>query len=950
MAYIQAADIGSSSNLIKKEIDEGAYGLIVDNLQKYRYTYPIKSSIRELASNSIDAVREREIGLAILNGSLREEDCFVTDAYDQKNPLYKDSRFDPTYYDPNWLSDDRKIYITYTRREGELRDLISIEDFGVGLRPEDRLPGYLKIGYSSKRLGKRLIGKFGIGAKSPLSTGIKSYTIRNWYNGYEYALNVYSSDAESIMSDRIINADGELVRTEVYMLPTGVDENGITVHKPINRVPTTRKNGLLTEYEVKNTMYQKVVDAVKSQLMYYSQVEFKTITIRRDGTQTVEHHTTAASILLENGEFIVSDQNYYNQPHIVIGGMNYGLISFDELQIDSKQGALGIIIEQEDVDISDSREELVYSERTSETLLERITAVKSIANDLMQRELTFTNIAEWFPKARALASFSFSANSKIGKVMNALRYLVDQETLEPVINLPIGPYTIKEVLSVFNVRVIEKGDNFRDYSSSKVQTKITRTMLNRDIEWDKTYWLPSDAAASPKKDVYLIDEVHNSPFFMIDPVFEVREKAVLTDIDADEEYQQRQQIIYKYRAVSITAGEMLEKIWKDYHGLETRKRLNALCDYLYPELQQTALGGNYPDVVVPETVKIKEEDVTDDVEVAEKVRKQRVKMQDERKELLKTGDYINLYPVLVSAAIGNDGYTLPFNDSPNPVAVKYLQAIESTEIYYGDSADNDPLKFAASLVLHNVTEANREKVTQLIAAGIQGAPTNNIYAEANGVVLIRRNPNIGTNHSQRFEIYGPEHAPDTIIFRIPKKHMKSMKGFRHINDFFMRKEGKTITMAASLIRWNTARIVDDMIKRYDGIKEETLEQLPTLQAKLHSLRNYVEANYSTNPNWKEMRTELVQHMNRLAVVQRFAEDNPEDTETIAAMVKEVTGEQAEDVLSYHPLWVRLAEEVSAMLADVSMFRWIEVPDDSAKAAEMQADIANFISVKGLRDL
>jgi hypothetical protein len=198
--------------------------------------------------------------------------------------------------------------------------------------------------------------------------------------------------------------------------------------------------------------------------------------------------------------------------------------------------------------------------------------------------------------------------------------------------------------------------------------------------------------------------------------------------------------------------------------------------------------------------------------------------------------------------------------------------------------------------------------------------------------------------------FKPEFAPPTIIFKTSKQNMKHMKGLRHINDFFVRKEGNTITMATLLIRWNTARLMQEQLKKYDSIKLDTLEQLPTVQTKLEMCRKYIKANYTEAANPTLMRDELVTYMDRLSVLQRYVEDNPEDVETIASMIKELTGMNADTVLAVESPHLRAAEEVAQYLEDVKLFRWIHVPKDAQDVATMQSDIANFISVKGLRDL
>ena len=149
----------------EKQIESSAMGMMLDILQKFQYQYPIKSIIRELVSNSLDAIKERDIAINILQGRTEIAEHYV----EKEGAMYQDSRFDPTYYDIAHLSDDRNVSIAYHAGNASEKDYITITDNGVGLGGK-RLEKYFSLGFSTKRLNKSQIGKFGINIPVPLSS------------------------------------------------------------------------------------------------------------------------------------------------------------------------------------------------------------------------------------------------------------------------------------------------------------------------------------------------------------------------------------------------------------------------------------------------------------------------------------------------------------------------------------------------------------------------------------------------------------------------------------------------------------------------------------------------------------------------------------------------------------------------------------------------------------
>jgi len=141
MAVVEQ-DIIENSGLIK-EFDEDSTEMLMDIIQRDLYTKPIESSVRETFSNSYDAIKERNIARSILLGSTTIADHFT----ESTGKVANNSKFNPDYYSLDWLSEDNKVYITYT--EGDAKDSIRIEDFGVGLA-NGRLKGFFMPGLKKK--------------------------------------------------------------------------------------------------------------------------------------------------------------------------------------------------------------------------------------------------------------------------------------------------------------------------------------------------------------------------------------------------------------------------------------------------------------------------------------------------------------------------------------------------------------------------------------------------------------------------------------------------------------------------------------------------------------------------------------------------------------------------------------------------------------------------------
>ena len=274
---IEISKHGDTTTGFKREIDKGAMGLVLDTIQITQYTKPEESTVRELTANAVDSQREKEIAISILTGNSTPEDHFIS----REGSKYKDSNWDASYYDLKHLNTDKtKVELVYEQNEGVgYCDRFIVRDHGVGLGM-DRLEGYFAIGYSTKRNSKGSLGAFGFGNKVALSTRCDYYTIVTVHNGKKFKFNCYSYKIDSVIG----KFSGENTNKSITF------KNGQEIYYE----ETTEKNYSEVIVPTKRHHRSKYEQAVKSQLLYFSNVKFVII----DEYQDRRHVNTAAELSL----------------------------------------------------------------------------------------------------------------------------------------------------------------------------------------------------------------------------------------------------------------------------------------------------------------------------------------------------------------------------------------------------------------------------------------------------------------------------------------------------------------------------------------------------------------------------------------------------------------------------------------------------------------------------
>ena len=426
MAILNDEKSTSNTGFIKT-IESSAVSMLIRNTQVDIYQYPIKSFIREVTSNAVDSKNERNNARAIISGKSEVSDFYV----EKEGDLFQDSKFDSSYFDLAWLSDLDTVQLYYVNCAADNRDYFIIRDHGSGIG-EDRLRGYFKLGYSTKRAEKTSIGKFGIGAKAGVAY-VKAYNVgdsfrmRSNHNGKQYEFDVQSETFQNIHGK--FSAEGKS-NPKIIWRDVEIESNGVktTVDEyPVYHTTTEEKNGVSIFLEVKKFHKSKFIDAVKEQLNYFQDVELHEAYVENHYNLDFNFDSTCevpfkSEILYEDEHIIIPKESRLTRPHIVIGRVNYNCVDYDELELDHKYGAIGLKIPAHKVSVNQSRETIKWDEISGNSVKESNAAMERIAEKHILNEFSSVsgNFLDWVAKLSA-----FRGRGNADTVLARLAKVVD---------------------------------------------------------------------------------------------------------------------------------------------------------------------------------------------------------------------------------------------------------------------------------------------------------------------------------------------------------------------------------------------------------------------------------------------------------------------------------------------------------------------------------------------
>ena len=498
----------SNSEGISKKINKGAEKMVFDILQATQYSTPIPSTVRELVSNACDSQREKEIALEILSGEKEVSDYYIERDGDQ----YKDSNFDPSYYDINSLDEENNdVIINYHENDGVgYCDKFEVIDYGVGIGGK-RLEGILELGYSTKRNTSENFGAFGLGAKVALSTGVDFYTIETVHNGKKFMCNCYPYKTDFLtpkFNPYIEFSDGTKVHYE----------------------ETDSKNYTKISFGVKKHNRRKFEESIYDQLNYLHNVKFFVVY----GELNVQRHFH--SEVIHNSDNIIVAKSYgYAKPHIVVvkskestTGINYGYIDFKELELEQLYGSVGLkcpirqsytdsngmeVIIQDGVEVTPSREKVIWSENTKDYILKTIKSASAEASRMIEKSLEETDLIKWTKACNNITNKGSRSDDALGQISK----IINTSDLRPRFskNNSIVFQGIETFFLGFNVRRIEYTSDFKDPDKKSLgkELKIKTTPLKSWSEFDKKIYYSEESISKVKS--YTIASLEESKSFIL---------------------------------------------------------------------------------------------------------------------------------------------------------------------------------------------------------------------------------------------------------------------------------------------------------------------------------------------------------------------------------------------------------------------------------------------------
>lgn len=927
----------------RKTIDAASMDMVLDNLQKSQYQYPVKSTVRELVSNAVDSTKEKFNAQLILRGEAKEEDFYIR----RDDPMYKDSNFDPTYFDPAWLSSETQVRIIYEEGSGLEKDRVRIIDQGVGLGGK-RLEGYFKLAWSSKRNSKTALGKFGIGAKAALSTQIPYYTVINRYNGREMHFNVYSHKVDSTLPPLDLKTGK---KREYITMYAGTPEETTAYYDE-----TTLPNGLeVIVGPVMKHKKQEYLDAVKSQLLYFDNVK---LTLKHSNGYE-EEIPFKANVLFENDYLIVSDNRQFSKPHLVLNGVNYGYVDFQELELEAKLGNVGIKVAPEDVEVNPSRESVIWNEFTKQTVLTRFKQAAATATSIIEERLKVPDFFQWLRAWSSTKSGLTSMNMDTNDTIAKLSGIVDLSGMEPSFVLDKSIRISYQTFKGLRMELVRKWEEFK--GGKKLRT------LKRD-------------------ELHILDSLSNNvPIFITDEKPSIRTQRYLATM-----YSQGFYLIRYPKDLSLVHGDEagVEGWISDFSLKDAVEKLSELKKYekmSKPQIEDmlveqrekvvgymkaSSLSTTLESVTVPEEFVWVEEEGKDtpqtDVEIEtipptaaelRKLEQRVVAMTPRGLQSVPRHDYY----VFDKTALGG---SRPFDRSKGDKTRLYewqkvepklaeIQAWTGEDIYYGTNADEQMIHLAAALTTKGF---NRDDFYKYAHSGSDYQELRDNWGMAN---------TINSNTYGYVANYGP--GVDVTLLKVAQDQVKHYSAYKHISEFFARYKDEEIGMSKPLIQWHTARILDQHLSKLAFLENYSIFDADKA-AKYQKLKQYHQSYYKNIKDLVddgayfamdgEAYKDLVEFQTNVMQLQLFIREQPDNIEAITQLATDLVGVPAKAAAGIDlEIWDLLQELLEYSQPVRVIFN--EMPaltgktDDDDKVsttpvgAELEAEVRSYIGFKGL---
>lgn len=676
------------------------------------------------------------------------------------------------------------------------------------------------------------------------------YTVENRYNGKLYRFNVYSGKVESLIPK--FNLDKNTQNYEY------VFANGYVLYCE----DTTSPNGVTITIEAKKHHRQQYIDAVRSQLLYFDNVEMTVV--KENGYKELIDYK--AEVFYEDSQIILSDNNYWSKPHLLINRVNYGFIDFAELELEQKYGNIGIKVEPELVSINPSRESILWDDKTKKLILDKFQNVVATATKFVQEELKETDFIKWL---RICYQISSRYQSGDDTVISRLANIIDISQVKPTFP---GDEMIKfkptEILEGFQCRYVTVK---KAKEAGKNITKINREELKYGI--GNYIHLPIiliEDKAQPRKDRFLLSTSCPNGFVSIKPPFWLAKSFI-----------------------ELPKDEFISKLALELEVTDTKKvetkyaELKTIASRIYEQLQKSSEISNYQTIIVPDDFKGSDKDEEEEIiseEDAQALSISALTHEERRKAEGKTVLHVVRQVINFPYGRTTDFIYKWAEWQKIEMPIREINSWNEEEIYYGNDADNDMLIFAAffsRFPTNDITNTGRKD-------SVYRWKVNELPDDKLRTYQVRRDD--AYRCTTFFE------RKDVKIFKIAFNNNKLYSDFKHIQKFFVDIQNSTITMSNVLVKWNTARQIKEKLHKLNFLYKFPFNKQK--QEQFHNLMQYVESNY------KEIRehvavgsrnlqsitsaayTDLLAHLDKVQQFQMFVAQCDDPTQ-VAQLAKDI---------------------------------------------------------------
>ncbi len=586
--------------------------------------------------------------------------------------------------------------------------------------------------------------------------------------------------------------------------------------------------------QAKKGLRKEFIDAVKGQLLYLDGIKFD---IEENGV--IEPQKVKADIEYEDDIFIMPSvsSTYYSKPHLVLNGICYGYVNFLMLEEEDRAGNIGMKINPSLVDITMNRESVRWTEKTREAIYSTFKEGEYIAEKLLNAALVSEDLIDWALKS-ATALGGMDKTSVIGRFSNIVEMKLVKPKFKPLPKIKFAQ------------------------DPSEFLTGYDVVLVNKAIKYSKAKGVNINSLSRDK--VYSWNQINNKQIFYQQGDTGFRQEMFMLSI-----YPQgfiklvpKQRLVFKDpEKLSKEELELVNMSYEDWKKLtsEERDKITDLQFKKYKQdqelvdqlLRDSKFVEFYESIVVPEDFHANEKEEDEDTaEAVEKVTS-------------------NLTPV-------------------------ELRALENRMVatgFYGAYYD-----YKGAPVLRRKREPKIKEILQdkgLVIYGFQEDEANlSLIGELMGEWIDSPGPN-GT----RLVIAEDSLWNDALkIMMVSQSNAKYLKPHLFVDDFFMsfNPETKTISMHNKLVKWQTARKIQQMLPSLQFLKNFGLfDHEATVM--WNELVEYVRVNY------KDLKAAMADHKDpgssatliqnletfadQVTELQLFVTKHPGDYQAIAAKSK-----------------------------------------------------------------